>query len=96
MERRRAENLTTILQRFMRESGLESPLNEYRLIESWRDVVGEGIAKRTAELYIRNQTLYVRLTTPALRANIMMERCRLVDKLNAAVGASVITDIKLI
>lgn len=96
MERRRAENLTTILQRFLRESGLESPLNEYRLIEAWSHVVGEGIAKRTAELYIRNQTLFVRLTTPALRANIMLERQRLVEKLNGAVETNVITDIKLI
>lgn len=96
VERRRAEDITSVLQRFLRDAGLESPLNEYRLIEAWPKVVGEGIAKRTAEIYIRNQTLCVRLTTPALRANIMMERQLLVEKLNAAAGAGVITDIQLI
>ncbi len=96
MERRKSEELSNILLRFMRESGLESPLNQYRLINSWSEVAGESVAKQTSEIFIRNQALYVRIKSPALRANLMMSRQRLVSLLNASVKADVITEIVLI
>lgn len=93
MERRKSEKLTNVLLRFMRESGLETPLNQYRLIEAWPEVAGAVVASYTQEVYIRNQTLYVRLGIPALRVNLLMLREQLVRQLNAKVKAFVITDI---
>lgn len=93
MERRQSETLDAVLMRFMRDAGLEGPLNEYRLLQAWSDVVGELVAKQTTELYIRNQTLHVHLASPAMRSNLMMERSRLVAMLNQKVKADVITSI---
>lgn len=45
------------------------------------------------ELYIRNQILYVHLTSAALRQELMMGRDLLVRNLNRHVGAQVITNI---
>ena len=47
----------------------------------------------TSNLYIRNQTLYVHLTSAALRQELMMGREVLVRTLNQRVGATVITNI---
>lgn len=96
MERRKSEMITDVLHRFMRESGLESPLNEFRILGAWHKVVGEQISKYTQELFIRNQTLFVRLTSPALKSNMMMRRQDLVQELNQEVGAYVIADITFI
>jgi predicted nucleic acid-binding Zn ribbon protein len=52
------------------------------------------IAGYTREVNIRNQTLFVHLTSPALRADISMMRSELVKKLNAHVGSQVIADIR--
>ncbi len=93
MRRKNAEQLGDILMRFLRQEGLETPLNEYRLVESWKDVVGETISKYTQNLFIKNQTLYVSLSSSALRQNLMMNRKMLVKHLNAKVGAQVIVDI---
>lgn len=76
----------------MREQGLESPLNEYRLIEAWKDVLGP-IASYATNLYIKNQVLHVHLTSPALRQNLMMARKQLVDNLNRYVGSQMIVNI---
>lgn len=95
MERRKSELLDDVIMRFMRQSGLEMPLNQYRLIQSWADVAGELVAEQTKEIFIRNQTLYVRVTSPAMRANLMMNRTRLTSLLNKQVGADVITNIAL-
>ena len=51
------------------------------------------IASYTRELYIKNQVLYVHLTSAALRQELMMGRDLLVRNLNRHVGAQVITNI---
>ena len=51
------------------------------------------MAKYTRNLYIRNQILYVHLSSAALRQELMMGRELLVRKLNEKVGANVITNI---
>lgn len=72
------------------ESGV--PLNEQRLLDAWPQVLGPA-ASYTSNLYIRNQTLYVHLTSAALRQELMMGRELLVRTLNQRVGATVITNI---
>lgn len=93
MKRKNAESVGQVLRQFLRQEGLETPLNQYRLMESWTNLMGDGIAALTGEMFIRNQCLYIEIQSPALRANLMMERERLVKKLNEQVGAEVITRI---
>ena len=79
----------------MRAEGLETPLNERRLINAWDDVVGPTVVKYTTEKFIKNQTLFVKIQNPALRQDLSMMRSQLVSRLNAAVGALVITDVRI-
>ena len=58
MRRSNSEHISEILQRFLREEGLETPLNQHRLINSWSEVMGQGIMKYTGDIFIKNQTLY--------------------------------------
>ncbi len=78
----------------MREQGLETPLQQKRLVEAWPRIAGEVIANYTLNTFIYNQTLYVRLSNPALRADLSMRRQELTQKLNAFVGEQVITDVR--
>lgn len=93
MKRSNALPIGELVQTYLRQQGLESPLNEYRLIQAWETVMGRAISRYTDRLQIRNQTLYVHVASPALRQNLQMTRDRLVQRLNEAVGAQVIVDI---
>ncbi|MBO5579072.1 MAG: DUF721 domain-containing protein [Prevotella sp.] len=94
MFKRNIESLKDILLRNLREQGLETPLKQKRLVESWPEVAGPVVARYTLNTYIYNQTLFVRLSNPALRSDLSMMRGELVKKLNAVVGEQVITDIR--
>lgn len=94
MFRRNIESLKDILLRNLREQGLETPLKQKRLVEAWPEIAGPVIMRYTLNTYIYNQTLFVRLSNPALRSDLSMMRQELVNKLNAAVGEQVITDIR--
>lgn len=77
----------------LRSQGLETPLLQKRLIESWPIIAGEAIAHYTKNTYIQNQTLYVHLSMPALRSDLSMRRQELINRLNEYVGAQIIADI---
>lgn len=88
MKRNNAEPIGKLIQQFLRQESLESPLNEQRLLDAWPQILGPAIASYTKELYIRNQILYVHLTSAALRQELMMGRELLVRNLNQKVGAT--------
>ena len=93
MKRNDAQQIGDMIRKFFRQNGLESPLNEYRLVQAWNDVVGPVIFRYTTNLYIKNQILYVHLSSSVLREELMMGRDRLVRNLNQQVGAQVIVNI---
>jgi len=94
MFRRKVQDVNSIVYRILREQGLETPLLQRRLIASWPQVAGEAVARYTTSLTISNQTLVVKLSIPALRADLSMRRQELVGRLNANVGSQVIADIR--
>ncbi|MBR5350679.1 MAG: DUF721 domain-containing protein [Prevotella sp.] len=94
MFKRNMVPLSEVLQRFLRENGLETPLQQKRLIDSWEKIAGKAVARYTQEKFIRNQTLFVKISNPALRADLSMMREELINRLNQEVGSRLITEIR--
>ena len=94
MFKRDVKQIQELILRNLRAQGLETPLLQKRLIDAWPVVAGPAIAHYTQEVVIRNQTLYVRLSSPALRAELSMRCQELVQKLNDYVQGQVIADIR--
>ena len=95
MFKRRVLSLDDVVGQLLRHEGLETPLQQKRLIDAWGKVAGNVVEKYTAEKFIRNQTLFVKIQNPALRSDLSMMRSELVRKLNAEVGSMLITDVKI-
>ena len=94
MFKRDVKEIKDLILRNLRAQGLETPLLQKRLIEAWPTVMGDVIAGYTQNLYIRNQTLFVHLTSPALRADLSMQRQEIVRTLNESVGSQVIAEVR--
>lgn len=95
MFRREVKSVADVLQQLLREEGLETPLQQKRLIDSWETVTGRIVTRYTTEKFIQNQTLYVKIVNPALRQDLAMMRQQLVKRLNEQVGSFIISDIKV-
>lgn len=93
MRRNKTESIGELVRQYLRQEGLETPLNEVRMVEAWTEVMGQAVARYTGDVFVKNQVLYVRLKSPALKANLMMGREGLVRRLNDHVGAQVIVKI---
>ena len=94
MFRRDVKNIKDLVMQNLRENGLETPLLQKRLVDAWPEVAGPSVARFTREVYIYNQVLYVKLSSPVLRTELSMRRQTFIDKLNHIVGARIITDIR--
>lgn len=95
MFRKKTRTIGDILNQVMRQEGLETPLYQRRLVGAWEEVVGDIIAKYTENKHIKNQTLFVKIANPALRADLTMMKSKLVKELNSRVGSFVISDIRI-
>jgi predicted nucleic acid-binding Zn ribbon protein len=95
MDKKETRKIDSLLHQFVKENNLERGLAEYRLIKSWKDLLGITIAKRTKNLQIRRRKLYVTLHSSVVRNELAMIKDSLVPKLNEAAGMNVIDDIVL-
>ena len=95
MFRREVKPIDNLLRQYLRINGLETPLLQRRLIDSWHVVTGPTVARYTQQKFIHNQTLCVKITNAALRAELSMMRSQLVKRLNEQVGSQIIADIRL-
>ena len=86
-------SLHDVLQAYLREQGLETPLLEYRIVQAWPEVMGGMISRYTKQTFIREGKLHVQLTSAPLRQNLLMEHKRIAQKLNDHVGTYVISDV---
>lgn len=83
-----------LIYRNLRMQGLETPLLQKRLIDSWPEIMGPVVARYTLNLYINNQVLFVHLSSPALRAELSMRKTEYIRMLNDKVGSQIIVDIR--
>lgn len=95
MFRRHPKEIEGLVRQFLRINGLETPWLQRRLTEQWDEVAGNVVARYTEEKFVKNQTLWVKIGSPAVRADLQMRRSQLVTMLNERVGAQIITDIHI-
>jgi len=92
--KRDVKQIEELILRNLRAQGLETPLLQKRVVDAWPVVAGQTVARYTQDVVIRNQTLYVRLSSPALRAELSMRSQQLVQTLNDYVQSQVIANIR--
>ena len=93
MERRKEIKLGDALRFWLRQEGIETPLNEFRAKEAWYELMGPGISRYTDSVEVRGGVMYIHVTNAALRNELMMNRSTLVARINNHIKAQVIQSI---
>ncbi len=93
MKRRQTQPIADVIRRFLRQEGIETPLAEHRAVALWPEIAGPQVSRVTRRVWLRNSTLYVKISNPALRQDLMMGRTLLARRLNERVGSQVVGQI---
>jgi len=96
MKRQNSQSIGNVLQELLQDDLFCKKLNETKLIESWRKMVGENVQTKMTSIYIKNEILYVTITSPALKSDLRMRTTEYVRELNQEIGCEVIRDIKFL
>ena len=70
-------------------------LDEQKVLNSWKEVVGPFIASHTIYLAIKNKVIFVRLDYYDLRSEMGYSKSLLIKNLNDLVGKEVVDEIVL-
>lgn len=100
MIKRNARDIGSIIKEVLNErdsqlSHLKTGVAEKRVIRGWYEVLGEGVAAYTSNIYFNRGVLIVYLKSSVLRAELMMNKQGLIDKLNEHAEMKIIRDIHL-
>jgi predicted nucleic acid-binding Zn ribbon protein len=95
MRRSKTISLADAIKDYIIEMNLGEKLAETTVLNSWEEIVGKAISSRTSNIYIKNQVLYIHLTSSVVRNELMMLRESLREKLNEKAGKEVVKDIVL-
>ena len=70
-------------------------LDELKVINSWKQVVGPFVASHTIDLYLKNHVLFARVDSDALRNELSYSKSILSNNLNDLVGKEIVSEIVL-
>ncbi len=90
---RRAEKIKDVLSRTLAQLGLEQRLRESEAVRVFAEVVGEKVAAKAQAVSINAGVLQVRVPSSAWRQELNFGKAEIIEKLNAALGAAVVSDI---
>ena len=88
--------LAELINEFYRRHNRENSLDEMKIIESWKSVVGGFIAAHTLDLRITKGILYVKVDADSLRNELMYSKTILLRNINRTTGTNLLKDIVLI
>jgi predicted nucleic acid-binding Zn ribbon protein len=77
-----------------RRLGISRTLTEYSVITSWKELVGEKIARVALPQRIEKGILFVSVASAPWRAELTMRRREILEMINAKTGTKVLKDIR--
>ncbi|MCA0363731.1 MAG: DUF721 domain-containing protein [Spirosomataceae bacterium] len=81
---------------FLDVYNLKSKFNETYLVAYWEKIMGVTIARRTEKIYIKNNTLFLRLNSAALAQELVLAKSKMISLLNQEIGQELISDVVFI
>lgn len=93
MRKSNTEKLSDLIRGYVEDNHLENKLTEVDIISSWEGLLGKTVAGYTRQLRISNGTLFVNLSSPIVRNELMMMKEEIRKRLNEKAGKEIINQI---
>lgn len=78
------------------ELGLADPRATRRLVESWPELVGAGVAEHAWPLQVRNRVLTIAVDDPAWAAELRYQERTVRDRIVEHVGTDVVRALRVV
>jgi len=93
MKKSNEQSIGEVLQHFLKENQLDKKIHQTEIIGKWEIIVGRLFSKHTKHLYFSGTRLFIELDSPALRNELLMQKSKLIEKINEISEEIVVTEI---
>lgn len=93
MRRSKTISLAEALKDYIKEMNFQGKLDEINLINSWEEIAGKAITSRVSKIYIKDNILYVKVSSSVVKNELLMLREILRKRLNERAGREIIKEI---
>jgi len=93
MRRSNTQSLAEALRDYISEMKMERKLKEVDVVQSWESLLGKTIARYTRNIYLSRGILYVEITSPVVKNELLMMREEIRQRMNKQAKEEVITKI---
>jgi hypothetical protein len=93
MRKSNTEKLSDLIRGYIEENKLERKLTEVDIISSWEGLLGKTVAFYTQDLKISKETLFVKMSSPVVRNELIMMKEEIRKRLNQKAGKEIIKQI---
>ena len=95
-KKHKAQSVGDLIAQFIQGTELEKSLLERQVVQKWPEIMGPMVANLTGEIEMKNGTLFVHIYSAALRQQLFEYRYDVIKKLNQAINAQFIKDIRIL
>ena len=88
-------NLQDVLKEFVTENKLETGLDKVQVREAWIKLMGNGINNYTTNIQLKRDTLYIQLSSSALREELSYGKEKIIKIINEELGKDIVNKIVL-
>ena len=85
--------LQDVFEELLQAYALKDRFNERKVVNSWAELMGNTVAKRTSELSVKNKKLFVTLSSSPIKKELMMNKSKVLELIGEKFGDHIIDDI---
>ena len=87
--------LKNLINTFLKENKLEKGLLNIEVKKAWFELMNNGVANYTTDVSLRKKTLYIKLSSPALKEELSYGKEKLIKLINERLKETVVEKIIL-
>ena len=93
MRKSNTQTIASVIRDYLKEAQIEGKLKEVQVVNSWEELVGKAIARRTTRIYIKNGKLYLHMNSSIVKNELMMHREGIIERINTKAGEEMVKEI---
>ena len=97
MAKRNNDNssISDVLKEILQSNKLQPGIDQVAVKEAWRNLMGNGVNSYTQDVMLKNNTLYVALTSSVLRQELSYGKEKIIKMINEELRRDVVKDVVL-
>ena len=87
--------IKNLLDIFLKKNNLEKGLQDLEVKRAWHELMENGVSNYTTDVSLKNKTLYIKLSSPALKEELSYGKEKLMKLINERFKKKIVQKIVL-